>query len=80
MRLLTLPQVRNLTTLSKPEIYRRIKRGEFPAQVRLGVSRVAWLESDVEAWIKRQVEQSQIDVELLPKVLPKRDRDNFENS
>ena len=80
MRLLTLHQVRNLTTLSKPEIYRRIKRGEFPAQVRLGASRVAWLESDVETWIKRQVEQSQNDVELLPTVLPKRDFGNADDS
>lgn len=34
-RLLSMRQVRELVTLSKQKIYRRIKRSEFPRQVRI---------------------------------------------
>lgn len=37
--------VNNRVTLS-----RRIRRGEFPAPIRVGVRNVAWLQSDIEAW------------------------------
>lgn len=58
MRLLTLKQVRDRVTLSKPEIYRRMGCGEFPKQIKLGAARVAWLESDIENWISNLVSNS----------------------
>lgn len=54
-KLLTLNQVRERVTLSKQEIYRRIKRGEFPRQVRIGTSRVAWVESEIQEWIAQAI-------------------------
>ena len=54
-RLLTMTQVRERVTLSKQEIYRRIKRGEFPRQVRIGASRVAWVESEIQEWIAQAI-------------------------
>ena len=54
-RLLTMDQVRERVTLSKQEIYRRIRRGEFPSQVRIGVSRVAWVESEIQEWIAQAI-------------------------
>ena len=55
-RLLKLAAVRDLTTLSRSEIYRRISEGRFPAPVRLGgAKRVAWVEAAVTDWIDSQV-------------------------
>ena len=45
------PRVTDKTGLSRSTLYEAIKRGEFPAQVKLGARSVGWLESDIEAWI-----------------------------
>jgi prophage regulatory protein len=54
-RLLPAPEVRWRTSLSRATIWRRVRSGEFPAPVRLGPNRIAWLESDVNAWIQDQL-------------------------
>lgn len=36
-------------------IYRKEKAGTFPRRVRVGTNRVAWLHSEVVAWIARCV-------------------------
>jgi len=51
-RLLTIREVEAFARLSKPTIYILVKRGEFPRQLRLGPNRVAWLKSEVLAWIE----------------------------
>ena len=56
--LIKLPAVKQRTTLSTSEIYRRIEAGTFPAQVRLGAKAVAWLEHEVSAWIDARVAES----------------------
>jgi predicted DNA-binding transcriptional regulator AlpA len=43
--LVSLGYVSNRVTLS-----RRIKRGEFPAPIRVGSRNVAWLKSEIDAW------------------------------
>jgi len=40
-----------LTGLSKPTIYRLIRRGEFPRPVRLSLRASGWLLSDVESFV-----------------------------
>lgn len=37
--------------LSAATIYRRIKAGEFPAQIKLGKHASGWLLSDISAWV-----------------------------
>ncbi|SFQ82816.1 transcriptional regulator, AlpA family [Halopseudomonas formosensis] len=49
-RFIKLAQVREHTSLSTSEIYRRIAAGTFPAQVTLGPKSVAWVESEILAW------------------------------
>jgi len=61
--LIKLPAVKQRTTLSTSEIYRRIEAGTFPAQVRLGAKAVAWLEHEIDTWISEAVEQSRPTVE-----------------
>jgi len=50
-RVLTLPEVATLTTLSKPTIYKYVREGRFPKQVRLGPNRVVWRRAEVEGWL-----------------------------
>jgi prophage regulatory protein len=40
------------TGLSRPSIYRYMKRGRFPPRRRVGPNRVAWVPAEVVAWIE----------------------------
>lgn len=53
--LLRRPQVQQRTGLSRSTLYQYIKDGDFPAPIPLGTRAVAWLESDVSAWITARV-------------------------
>lgn len=52
MKYLKISDVCNLTTLSKSSIYGLIKNGQFPRGKLIGARRVAWLESDINEWIR----------------------------
>ena len=54
-RLLKLAEAKARTTLSTSEIYRRLGAGDFPKQVRLGPKSVAWLESEIAAWVDERI-------------------------
>jgi prophage regulatory protein len=56
--ILRLPQVKARVGLSRSTIYLRVSDGSFPRPVSLGARAVGWLESDVEAWICRKIEES----------------------
>jgi prophage regulatory protein len=58
--LLRLPQVRERVGLSRSTIYARVSNGTFPAPVRIGGNAVAWVDSDVAAWIAAQIEASRL--------------------
>lgn len=55
--LLTLPEVVELTRLSKPTIYKYIgdEDHDFPKQVRLGPNRVVWVKSEIDRWVRQQM-------------------------
>jgi len=55
-RLIRRPAVEYMTGLPRTGIYDRIRRGDFPAPVSLGASAVAWVESEVIAWIQARIE------------------------
>lgn len=50
-----LPAVKERTSLSTSEIYRRIEAGTFPAQVKLGAKAVAWLDHEINDWINQTI-------------------------
>jgi len=52
---LRLPEVKEVTGLSKSTIYARIAEGTFPKQIPIGPRLVVWLESDIQNWIAEQV-------------------------
>ena len=39
----------------KVQLWRLEKAGRFPKRVPLSPSRIAWIESEVDAWIKKRV-------------------------
>jgi prophage regulatory protein len=55
MRFLRLPEVRSRVPYGRATIYRLIAAGEFPRPHSLGARAVAWLESDIDAWIEARV-------------------------
>ena len=50
-----LPQVREITTLSKSSIYRLMEEGDFPKQHALGARTVVWSKSQVEEWCAQKM-------------------------
>jgi prophage regulatory protein len=50
-KLIKLPTVVELTTLSKSTIYKMVKDGKFPKPVQLGERATGWRVSDVDAWL-----------------------------
>ena len=56
--ILRLPAVKSHTGLSRSTIYLAVSKGNFPQPVRLGARAVGWLESEIESWVRQQVEQS----------------------
>lgn len=53
-RLVRAAEVYNRTALSRASVWRRVRDGSFPQPVTLGYNRIAWVESDIEAWINSQ--------------------------
>lgn len=45
------PEVTRRTGLSRTTIYRLVQSGQFPAPRQLGARSVAWVDSEVNAWI-----------------------------
>lgn len=51
-RILRLPEVMQITGLSKATIYRKLKAKQFPVQVRPSDSAVGWRDNDIQAWVE----------------------------
>ncbi|EBJ7483093.1 AlpA family transcriptional regulator [Salmonella enterica] len=54
-RFLRLPEVIHQCGLSRSTLYDLIARNAFPAQVSLGGKNVAWLQSEITAWMAERV-------------------------
>jgi len=57
VQLLKFAEVSRRTTLCRSTIYGMIKRGEFPAPIKLG-NRSAWIESVLDKWVSERSLQS----------------------
>ncbi|MAD88549.1 AlpA family transcriptional regulator [Pseudoalteromonas sp. SS15] len=51
LRLIKISKVIEKTALSRSSIYDYMSKGLFPNSVKLGARSVAWVESEVDAWI-----------------------------
>lgn len=65
-----LPQVKEITGLSKTSLYELMRKQQFPEPVRLGLRSVAWVRSEVNDWARRRVEMSR-SVTIAPRVSDK---------
>jgi prophage regulatory protein len=57
-RLLRRREVQTLTGLGRSTIYDRMAHDQFPRPVRLGARSVAWLASEIDAWINARIVES----------------------
>lgn len=57
-RVLRLKDITKRVGISKTAIYQLIKQGDFPQSFSLGGRMVAWLETDIEAFIESRLAQS----------------------
>lgn len=58
IRFIKLPEVVALCRRSKSSIYEAIKKGEFPAPVKLSYRSVAWIRSEITSWAEARVTAS----------------------
>ncbi|ELQ6046423.1 MULTISPECIES: helix-turn-helix transcriptional regulator [Enterobacteriaceae] len=56
-RLLRIADVINLTGLPKSTIYLKVKNNQFPSQVKIGSRAVAWVENEIQEWIKNNIQR-----------------------
>ncbi len=58
--ILRLPEVKNLTGLSRSTIYLKMTNDEFPKSIRLGARAVGWVSTEIEDWLEKQVTNSRV--------------------
>lgn len=54
--LIDLQEIKRKTTLGKTTVYQQIKEMNFPAPIHIGRRRVAWVEAEVDAWVRSRIE------------------------
>lgn len=54
-KLVRLPDVKELTGLSRSSVYAKVADGSFPQPIPIGKRAVAWIEGEVQDWIERQI-------------------------
>ena len=57
-QVIKLKTVCELTTFSSATIYRLIKKGEFPRQIKLSERSSGWLLDDIKKWLEQRIIES----------------------
>ncbi|SDJ97773.1 helix-turn-helix transcriptional regulator [Billgrantia gudaonensis] len=57
MKLIRMKEVMARTGLGRSTVYKYMNLGIFPKSVKLTTRAVAWVESEVEAWIQKGIER-----------------------
>ena len=65
-QIIKLPAVIKLSALSSATIYRLIKIGEFPKQIKLSERSSGWLLNEVEQWLDSKVNAREVSNEAQP--------------
>jgi len=60
-KIIKLKQVMEMTTFCRTTIYRLIKRGEFPKQIKLAERSSGWLESEVLDYLEAKINNRHIE-------------------
>lgn len=56
--ILRLPVVKSRTGLSRSSIYAKVRTGEFPKPISIGIRSVGWMESEIQQWIASRIAYS----------------------
>lgn len=56
--ILRLPDVIRRTGLSRSAVYQKVKEGNFPAPVSLGLRAVGWIDEEIDSWIDQRISES----------------------
>lgn len=56
-KLLKLNEVIDRTKVCRAKIYQLMELNEFPKSVKLGQRSVAWVESEVDTWIEKRIQE-----------------------
>ena len=51
-RIIKLPEVMTMTGLSRSSIYSLIKKGDFPAQIKLSIRSSGWFWKEINGWLE----------------------------
>jgi prophage regulatory protein len=54
-------KVRERVSLSHATIWRKVRSGDFPAPVKLGVQAVGWVEREIDGWIAERMASREAD-------------------
>lgn len=57
-RFIRVPEVLRRVGFSRTTLYERIKQGNFPDRVRIGLRCVAFVESEIDEWIEKVIQAS----------------------
>ncbi|MBB1525584.1 AlpA family transcriptional regulator [Pectobacterium carotovorum subsp. carotovorum] len=57
-RLIRVPEVLRRVGFSRTKMYELIKEGRFPDKVKIGLRSVAFIESEIDAWIEKIISDS----------------------
>ncbi len=57
-RLIRRKEVQDKTGFGASSIYAEMAKGKFPKPIQISERRVAWIESEVDAWILERIENS----------------------
>lgn len=61
MRFLRLKEVLKICGKSRSSVYEAIRRGEFPRPVKLGENSSAWIDTEIDAWMRDCISASRPD-------------------
>ena len=56
MKAIKLPKVMEITSLSNATIYRLIKQGDFPKQIKLSKRTVVWNMDEIDNWLQEKMD------------------------
>ncbi len=54
LKVIKIAKVKELTALSAPSIYRLMKKGTFPKQIKLAERSSAWFLGEINDWIEKK--------------------------
>lgn len=57
-QIIRLPEVIQITGLSRSTIYLRMSKGEFPKSISLGERAIGWVQVEVEQWVEQRISAS----------------------